>query len=69
MWLPVDPTETHTGRTGKEVSLDLLGSKEKAGVMCEVRLKVQGNDQKLQPVVQIWTKKEREDPAAVSTWS
>lgn len=63
--LPVDPTETHTGRTGKEVSVDVEGSEEAAGVMCEVRLKVQGNDQAPEPAGQMWTKKEREDPAAV----
>lgn len=75
LWLPVDPTETHTGRTGKEVSLSLEESEEKIGIMCEVRLKGQGNDQVPEPADRSDLDKEGERRSSSSeaqlwsTWS
>lgn len=60
--LRVDPAETHTGTTKKRSVSEYV--REWGKGISEVRQKVQGNDQEPEPAGQIWTKKEREDPAA-----
>lgn len=55
--LPVDSTATKRRSTSDSV-------REWGRGKSEVRPKVQGNDHEPEPAGQIWTKKEREDPAA-----